>query len=184
MMHATEILVEEHQVIEEMLKVLEKICERMAQGGRVAVEHLESVLSFIRGFADECHHRKEEEFLFPAMEEAGIPREGGPIGVMLAEHNLGREFVKKMREGVKKYQQEESEGQKLFVEGARGYIDLLRQHIYKENNVLFPMANVHLAAHQQKKLLENWEEVEKQMGEGKHREYKEIVERMKAVYGG
>ena len=182
-MNATEILVEEHQVIEEMLNVMEKMCERMAQGERVPVEHLESVLSFIRGFADGCHHQKEEEFLFPTMEEAGIPREGGPIGVMLAEHTLGREFVKKMAEGLKKYQQGESEGQKQIVENARGYMDLLRQHIAKENNVLFPMANAHLTTNQQKKLLENWEEVEKRMGEGKHREYKEIVERLKSLYG-
>ncbi|MHA2609631.1 MAG: hemerythrin domain-containing protein [bacterium JZ-2024 1] len=182
-MNATQILVEEHHLIEEMLNVLEKMVERIAQGEKVAVEHLESVLSFIRGFADGCHHQKEEEFLFPAMEEAGIPGEGGPIGVMLLEHNMGRELVKKMSEGVKKYQQGESEGQKQIVENARGYIDLLRQHIYKENNVLFPMANAHLTSNQQEKLMENWKDVEKRMGEGKHRDYKETVERLKAVYG-
>jgi hemerythrin-like domain-containing protein len=47
---------------------------------------LEESVNFLRHFADECHHFKEEKLLFPLMEEDGIPREGEPIGMMLVEH--------------------------------------------------------------------------------------------------
>ncbi|MGQ9493468.1 MAG: hemerythrin domain-containing protein [Anaerolineae bacterium] len=95
-MRATEQLMEEHRAIETVLNILENVCQRLETGKAVDAEHLEHILEFIRIFADRCHHGKEEDLLFPAMEKAGIPREGGPIGVMLIEHVQGRNYVRGM----------------------------------------------------------------------------------------
>lgn len=70
---------------------------------RVKVAHLEKIHEFLKVFADKCHHAKEEDVLFPEMEKAGVLRKGGPIGVMLAEHAQGREYVKNIGDGINKY---------------------------------------------------------------------------------
>src|SRR3970282_658833 len=81
----TGVLREEHEVILRALTVLERVGRDLAAGKSVAQETNAWLASFFRPFADRCHHAKEEAHLFPAMAEHGIPKEGGPIGVMLQE---------------------------------------------------------------------------------------------------
>lgn len=93
-------LKEEHQAILLMLKIMEAACKKLEAGEDVSKDDLNDMVKFIKEFADKSHHLKEEDLLFPAMEEAGIPREGGPIGVMLTEHTTGREYVKGLSLGI------------------------------------------------------------------------------------
>ena len=90
---ATEILSDEHRVIERVLGVLEQLTRLPVSD---SLMRWQKALEFFRHFADECHHFKEEKVLFPAMEAHGIPNEGGPIGMMLAEHEEGRAHVRSM----------------------------------------------------------------------------------------
>ncbi|KKK78887.1 hypothetical protein LCGC14_2839020, partial [marine sediment metagenome] len=122
-------LIEEHKAIKSMLSILESVCNKLESKEEINPEDLEQILDFIKTFADKYHHEKEEYLLFPAMEKAGIPREGGPIAVMLMEHNVGRDFVKRMSEAVAKYQDGIRNGSQEIIENARGYISLLTPHI-------------------------------------------------------
>ena len=90
---ATEVLKQEHRVIENVLDALERLAKAAETS---ALAEWEKAIDFARNFADKCHHLKEENLLFPALEERGIPREGGPIGMMLAEHEEGRGYVRAM----------------------------------------------------------------------------------------
>ena len=145
--------------------------------------HLERIVEFIRVFADKCHHGKEEELLFSAMEEAGIPKEGGPIGVMLTEHDVGRGYVRGMSEAVAKYKAGDHQASSAIVGNARNYIALLTQHIDKEDNVLYPMADMHLSVEKQEELLKEFERVEhERIGVGKHEEYHKLLDHLTQVY--
>jgi len=95
-MKPTAELSREHQAILLMIRILERMSDRLEAGENVDLTHLEKAVDFIKVFADKCHHGKEEDLLFPAMEKAGIPKTGGPLGVMLHEHVEGRGFVKAM----------------------------------------------------------------------------------------
>lgn len=182
-MKATEQLRQEHEAITAMLAVLEKICTMLESGQNVNAEHLERIVEFIRVFADRCHHGKEEDLLFPAMEKAGIPREGGPVAVMLSEHRLGREYVQKMSEAVGGYAGGDRKAARGIVENGRGYIALLTQHIMKENNVLFPMADMHLTDKQQAELEKGFETVEQEkIGAGQHEEFHVLLKNLREVY--
>lgn len=138
---ATGVLKSEHQVILKVLDVLEKILNRVDEGGSLDDHGMERCLTFFRLFADACHHGKEEDVLFPELESAGIPRQGGPIGVMLYEHQQGRELVRQMGTAL-----EASRATKdrnwccALVQAGRSYVDLLRRHIGKEDHCLFAMA--------------------------------------------
>jgi hemerythrin-like domain-containing protein len=141
-MHPTEILSREHRVIEKMLDETDEQIRRTEAGHPFPRRFFDEALHFFRNFADGCHHAKEENLLFPRMKERGVPERGGPIGVMLHEHDQGRAFLKGVRENLDAAEQGSEESRRLVFENARGYIVLLRQHIFKEDNILFRMAQM------------------------------------------
>jgi hemerythrin-like domain-containing protein len=182
-MFPTEQLKEEHAGIKLMLDILAKVCDRLESGTRVDQQHLEQILDFLKVFVDKCHHAKEEDFLFPAMERSGIPVEGGPIGVMLAEHRLGRENIKGMSEAADRLGRGDRNASSQFVQNARSYIELLLEHIEKENEILYPMADGSIPEKTQKTLLADFDKVEEErVGHGKHEEFHRMMDRMRAIY--
>jgi hemerythrin-like domain-containing protein len=174
---------QEHSAILQMLDIIEAACRKLDAGTAVDSHDLRDMLGFIQLFADRCHHGKEEGHLFPALEAAGIPREHGPIGVMLHEHDLGRKYVRGMGESLQGLGSGDKKFAKLFVENARLYRNMLTQHIEKENSVLFPMADMRLSLQKQQELsaeFENFEE--REIGKDKHEELHGLLKRLEAVY--
>ena len=129
-------LVAEHDIIERGLSVLQQSVARIDSGQPIPDGFTAWAPDFFARFADDCHHAKEEDLFFPLLKERGIPEQGGPIGVMLHEHEIGRDCVRRMREAS---EAAEFDGSK-FATAAKEFIPLLRQHIFKENNILFRMA--------------------------------------------
>lgn len=185
-MRPTEDLKNEHKAILRMIDVLRSVSARLETGsGAVEPDDLAQIVDFIRVFADQCHHAKEEDLLFPAMEEAGIPREGGPIGVMLAEHDIGRDYVKGMAEAAAGCRTGDRQAAHSFAENAKGYGSLLSQHISKEDNILYMMADVHLEPEKERELLEAFEQVEREkVGPGRHEAFHELLDRLEKTYLG
>lgn len=182
-MNYTEQLKDEHQGIMLMLQVLERICDVLDTGETVDIVHLEHIVEFLKVFADKCHHAKEEELLFPAMERVGIPKEGGPIGVMLQEHEVGREYIKGLGEAVADYKLKKTGASQKIIKNARNYITLLSQHITKEDTVLYPMADAHIPKSVQDELLGQFDVIEtERIGAGKHEEFHELLKHLKSIY--
>jgi hemerythrin-like domain-containing protein len=130
-MNATQELRAEHDGILLMLEILGRICNRMDTGTAVDLKHLEGIVEFLRVFADRCHHGKEEDILFPAMEKAGIPKEEGPIGEMLHDHDHGRSCIRRMNDALEKMQGGDETHRSSFIEAALEYTSLLKNHITK-----------------------------------------------------
>ncbi len=155
----TAVLKAEHQVILRTIDVLERLVGRFESGGAFEHESFAECVAFFRYFADACHHAKEEDLLFPALESRGIPRDGGPIGVMLSEHQQARQLTREMGEALETIEQGDRNGQSRFVEAARRYMKLLTDHIYKEDNVLFMMGDRVMTDDDQKTLCAKFCEV-------------------------
>ncbi len=176
-------LSQEHQGILLMIRVLEKMSEKLEAGQTVDPEHLGKAVDFIKVFADKCHHGKEEDLLFPAMEKAGIPRTGGPIGVMLSEHVAGRNYVKALAESIPLIRKGDKAAARVFAENARKYGTLLTQHIHKEDRVLYPMADARLSPAQQADLEAGFADVEERVvGHGRHDEYHRLLKEFESLY--
>jgi hemerythrin-like domain-containing protein len=174
---ATRILMEEHRVIERVLASIEAGAGRLAQGKPMRLLFFVDAADFVKGFADGCHHRKEEGVLFPAMEAAGVPREGGPIGVMLAEHEEGRRLIQGMRAAAQKLESGDASSREGILQNAQRYVALLRQHIVKEDHVLFPMADKVITGEERDEVAEAFERVEhEETGEGAHEKYLGLAE--------
>ncbi len=178
----TEILKSEHRGIERMLAVAEKASLRLATGKEVSPQVFVTMVDFLRHFADKCHHGKEETELFPAMEKAGIPRQGGPIGIMLMEHEQGRAFIRSMADAAERYAKGDAAAKAPLSAAVTGYVELLRNHIYKEDNILFPMADSVLPAREQTRLLSAFEHIEANvMGPGVHERYHAMLDEFDAM---
>lgn len=182
-MKATDELKKEHEGIELMLRVLQTVADKFKRGERVNTEHLDGIVEFLSIFVDKCHHGKEEEFLFPALEIAGVPREGGPIGVMLSEHEQGRKLVARLKDAVTGYKSGDNANAARAQLIINEYVTLLTQHIAKENTVLFPMADAKLDSNKDTELFEAFEQLERErIGVGKHDEFHALLDQLQDTY--
>jgi len=175
-MKPTDILTEEHRVIEQVLECLGIIVERSESDRKLDQQSAREAVSFFRNFADRCHHAKEEDHLFPAMEAKGFPREGGPTGVMIDDHERARRHVRKMDENVEAASQGDHAALQKFAQHARAYSNLLRNHIEKEDHCLYTMANQAFTDEDQQELLLAFEQVEaEEIGAGVHEKHVSIA---------
>jgi len=154
MSNVTQQLKNEHQNI---LRVIDHVlaeCQRLEKGGDLDVEFFEQIIDFIRNYADKFHHAKEEDILFATMLDNVECMHCNPIPVMLYEHNEGREYVRGMEKALNRNDKHD------VIENARDYCYLLQNHIYKEDNVLYPMAEEAIKELQKEIVLQKYIEVE------------------------
>lgn len=171
-MEATDILMSEHRVIERVIGAIEIAASALEQGKTVRPEFFLQAADFIKNFADGSHHRKEEGVLFEAMIQHGMSADSGPVGVMLYEHEQGRAFTRAMRTAAQAVQEGRLEESSNIIQNALGYATLLRQHILKEDRVLYPMAEKLLPPSRQNQMLEEFKQVDHtDSGEDIHAKY-------------
>jgi hemerythrin-like domain-containing protein len=177
-MKATEILIEEHEVILRVLAAMDKAVSAIP-AGKVGPGFFLDAADFIKNFADGCHHAKEEGVLFVEMEASGVPNQGGPIGAMLADHEQGRQFTRQMRAAAEKWQAGDAANSQEVAANGTGYVNLLRAHISKENRILFPMADRVIPAEKHAAIWEKFERIEREeTGAGVHAKYEALAEKL------
>jgi hemerythrin-like domain-containing protein len=143
-MDAIETLMNEHRTIERVLDALVVFADDAQRRGGTEGEELARFVRFFREYADAAHHAKEEDVLFQAMVAHGFPRNGGPVAVMLHEHDEGRAAVGALDARAGQAAPWSDADRQEIVEVARGFSALLHAHIHKEDAVLYPMAEQHL----------------------------------------
>lgn len=173
------VLMNEHRVIESVLDALESRLEAL-HNKPFPGEFFRQALDFISNFADGCHHYKEEQCLFPAMEARGVPSEGGPIGMMLYEHDQGRACVAGMRQNLEPAEAGSADAVEAVRHYTMAYVNLLRQHIFKEDNILFRMASNVLTPGDLQALREKYAGTEQLKGAGVHQRYEALAAQLRA----
>ncbi len=178
-MQATQILMQEHRVIEQVLDCLEALVHRTQTAGRLEADRADQIVDFLKAFADRCHHGKEEDHLFPWLEQRGFSRQMGPTGVMLREHTLGRHYIQQMSGAIPGAGQGIDSDVQSFCHHAKAYVQLLREHIHKEDHCLFAMADQVATAEDDQQLLEAYARVEADdIGTGVHEKYLALAEEL------
>jgi hemerythrin-like domain-containing protein len=170
---ATADLRDEHELILRALAVLERIATRLASGRSVSAATVTDLVQFLQVFADRCHHAKEEDHLFPAMRAKGA---GDALAVFLDEHEEGRRYLRTLAGGASGAER---------AAAARRYVGLLRDHIERENEVLFPLADGLLSAPEHDTLASAYEDVERRVvGGGGHHDLLATLARLEAAVTG
>lgn len=171
-MNPTQVLMDEHRVIERVLVALETAAKRLGADDPIDASFFLRAADFIKGFADGCHHHKEEDVLFPAMREAGIPAAGGPVGMMLEEHAEGRRLTAALREEAERLRRGDEGARGRVVRAALDYVALLHDHIAKEDQAFFPMADDMIVGSARAEIAEAFERIEREEADqGVHERY-------------
>lgn len=183
-MKAVEILMNEHRTIERAIGAM--------QAWAAAVRHdpdpqesedLARFVSFLRDFVDGCHHAKEQDILFATMVQHGFPREQGPIAVMLHEHELGRALIATLASLVERPTPWNADDRQQLGDTVRTYAQLLREHIQKEDRVLYPLAEARLPSSAQDEITARCERFqEEQTRTGAHERLRALTERLIESY--
>ena len=132
----------DHELIEKVIKSMETTIQLLNEGKQIPESILNPVIDFSKNFTDVCHHSKEEGSLFPALEQAGMPRNMGPIAMMLMDHERSREIAKYMEAAAQEYF--ESGNATNLINHMKQYVEHITEHLWKENNRLFLMAEARL----------------------------------------
>ena len=171
-MRATDDLKQEHRLIEAVLPSLVRRSQELGPGNPLSHDFGEKVLDFLQGFVDKCHHGKEERYFFKKLESRGISRQAGLLSEILHEHGEGRAHVRAIAGSWLGATEGDLQASSTFTEHARAYAELLRVHIDKEDNRLFPMADRTLSSADDAELMDAFERLEREeIGEGVHEKY-------------
>lgn len=145
-MDPIDLLVEEHENIKRMLKVMRKLALKVFNTKEVNQEAFADAIDFVRNYADTHHHGKEEDILFEKMvAELDEEVEEGPIEAMFSEHDLGRYFISNLETALEKVKNGNHQAKIDVISNAVAYVDLLEGHIYKENNIVYNFARKELS---------------------------------------
>ena len=175
---STESLRRDHELIEKVIKAMQSTIELLNDKKQIPESILLPVIDFSKNFTDVCHHTKEEKSLFPALEEAGMPTTMGPIAMMLLDHQRSREIGNEMEKSAKEYLS--SGNSEKLIADMQLYVDHITEHLWKENNKLFMMAEARLQ-NVSKKVNEELDTIEKsQLNDlGKSRQhYEQLAENL------
>ncbi|MGD1148884.1 MAG: hemerythrin domain-containing protein [Thermoanaerobaculaceae bacterium] len=175
-MTPTETLKHEHTIVLMVLQGAEREALAIQGGAEAHVDLIEQMVDFFRTFVDRCHHAKEERHLFPALQARGFSAESGPVAVMLHEHELGRAAVRAIAGSLPGARTGGRVAAAALAKDLLAYVELLRNHIFKEDNVLFPMADQVLPADEQTQLADLFDKVEEEeIGHGVHERYHQLA---------
>ena len=158
-------LTHEHKIIMKVVNALGVMSNELAHGGSVAVEKLREIVRFMREFADKCHHAKEEDILFPEMAKHGVPETGCPLGALRLEHVHGRELVTQLSKRTEAYARGEPGAANALMAVIGDIGNLYASHIWKEDNMVFPMVDRLFPPADIERLAERFEQAEKELGQ-------------------
>lgn len=176
----TQVMVEEHKLILRMIGLVERNTALMEAGRFRDWQFFLDAVDFIRSFADRFHHAKEEDVLFAALVANGMPAQNSPVAAMLMAHDQGRSFVRGMEEAAQKALDGEPGQIPLIAENARGYAALLRDHIDKEDNILYPLAERVLPENPRPAMVAAYSKAEAAAAAGLAAHYLALVDRYEA----
>jgi DUF438 domain-containing protein len=131
-------LVAEHEMIERAMAVLKINLEKIDEAVKAPLQ-MQRAIDFLLEFGDKIHNTKEEKFLFPLMGQKGMPVEGGPIGVMLMEHDAERNLLQRMMGELPNLIDATPVARQKFAADGFEYLTIRAEHIWKENDVLYAM---------------------------------------------
>jgi DUF438 domain-containing protein len=171
--HWSDLLMDDHQTTE---KVLDVVSKALRSPGGPAPEMMGETIRYLVEYTDGCHNKKEEDHLFPLIERRGIPRSGGPLAVMLQEHEQSREILARLRPLAESY----AAGDKTPLDELKAifdqYASLLKDHYWKENDILYPMARKVMSADDEQAVLRGIETTEAALGADTRERYYAVAE--------
>lgn len=154
----------EHRGIERVINSLPKAVAALDQGRRIEVQKLRGVVEFLRVYADQRHHQREENIFFPLLVQRGVPPEGCPIGGLNNEHAKGRALVSALEEAITGYEQQRAGADAALRQTLQDLVTLYQKHLWMEDAMVFPMAEKLVTAADDQALKKQFADLDRKLG--------------------
>jgi len=174
----SELLMDDHQTTE---RVFEAVANALKTAEGPSSQMVEAFTRYAVEYADACHNKKEEEHLFPLLERRGVPRDGGPLAVMLQEHEQSRELLAELEPAARRYAGGDTPGRAEFAAAFAQYSELLRNHYWKENDILYPMGRRVMSAADAQQVVAGIEAIETALGSDTRARYYALAEEIQKL---
>jgi hemerythrin-like domain-containing protein len=154
----------EHRYIEAVVKSLRDAAAALDQHRRLSVPRLRTVVEFLRIYADQRHHQREEAIFFPVLVKRGVPAQGCPIGGLNHEHEKGRALVSALDECINFYEQQRLGADIELRQTLHAMGDLYEKHLWTEDAMVFPMAQKLITASDNRELKQQFADLDGKIG--------------------
>ena len=175
MLRATASLEREHRTIERVLRAIDVLADELAENRQIDAGILEDLCQFLWVYANQCHQSKEESYLFSMLKRRGVPEEGCPLGSLRHEHEQARALVHALIQAVAAYPDRLYAGRPALMEVFRRLAEFYSAHIWKEEYLLFPMAEKVLSEADDERLLVEFASVESDISSSAHESYEHMA---------
>ncbi|MHB8258793.1 MAG: hemerythrin domain-containing protein [Bacteroidia bacterium] len=152
-------LFEEHAIITSAINISRQADKLIAKNDDVYEKLIRDLINFFRVYADEYHHHKEEEILFPEMSKKSDLLKDGIVNEMMENHADFREMIKNTEDYLNKQDFIRAQ-QQLHV-----YSEFLLDHIAVENEEMFQMAESMFSEDELEKIYFRFEDCDREVGQ-------------------
>lgn len=180
-MEATQMLEDEHHVIQKVAASLALMAEDLKVGKPVGSEILRDITQFLRVFVEQCHQQKEEKYLFTVLLKKGVPAGGCPLAVLHNEHVKEQALIRQFGDAVEMYIESKGTARASLESTIHALVELLPGHIWKEDYMLLPMADKILSPEDQDLLQKQFEQVKSEIGLEMHYRFEKLADELEEV---
>jgi len=178
---AIEMLEEEHKLIVQVVLGLHGLSRHLREGRAIETGLLREAVEFMRDFVGRCHHAKEEDILFPALAAHGVPLHGCPLDALLHEHHQGRSLTGKLNDAIDELEAG-ADGAAASIAAHIAAIErLYPEHIWKEDEMVFPMAERLIPRDIRNQLTIQLEELDAENPPGTRERFRDFANRLSAA---
>jgi hemerythrin-like domain-containing protein len=175
MLKATEHLEDEHRTMERVVRVIGVLADELAEDRDIDGDILGDLCRFLRVYGHQCHHSKEESYLFPMLEDHGVPEEGCPLASLRHEHQRSRALTQELANASAEYTTNIRAGRATLVAVLRELAQFYPAHIWKEEYLLFPLARKVLSDQDDQRLMEEFSSAESDIFSSVHESYEQLA---------
>ena len=166
----------EHRLIERMITLIEQKIEEIQTTDQVDPLFIDTVVDFIRIYADRTHHGKEEDILFKKLENKRMSDQDRRImDELVGEHVLGRKTTKELVEANFKYRNGEKHALTVIISKLRKLVDFYPKHIDKEDKIFFPAYMKYISDEEDQLMLKDFYDFDREMI---HEKYKFVLQKL------
>ena len=177
----TQELKNDHRVIQQVVAGMSAVAELLDSGKQVDPSVLADLVQFLRVFADQCHHEKEEQYLFPLLATKANGSARRELESLEREHRAAKQLVGQLAKVAAVYLHNPAALRYRVIDLLQQLVELYPAHIWKEDFLLFPLAQQNLTSAEQRNLEEEFENVEREVGEDVHAAFEMLAKKLEAV---
>ena len=167
----------EHRLILRMISLIDKEVKRIEESKKVNHSFIETAVDFIKIYADQTHHGKEEEILFRDLERKKLSDTDNRImNELVQEHIIGRNTTSDLVSAADDYRKGDKKALLLITQSMRKFVEFYPVHIEKEDKVFFPTAMNYLSEAEQQAMLNEFWEFDRKMIHNKYKSEVEFLE--------